>query len=265
MISPQSSQRSRSCLAVLIAAVCVAFSPPLKAAVVTETFTDYNAFLSLLGPTAQVVNFDDIPNPNGFAPFLSNRYADQGLLFNTPSAAQNPGYGLAVLNFGSAAISPPNVYEKVFGADSPNATGGAFRSQTFLYFTHDGQPALTSAFGTFFIGNEPVNGSDLSGMSTVGDYNFIPAPTTTSPTGSTFLGLATVDSVTGQLVPAIDQIVVNAGQQSNLDVWLDNFTLATPALPGKVPPVPEANAWALFAGTALAAVGLYRRRAPASA
>ena len=36
----------------------------------------------------------------------------------------------------------------------------------------------------------------------------------------------------------------------------DGLTFAAP-----VAPVPEANAWALFAGAALAAIGLYRRRA----
>jgi hypothetical protein len=60
--SQRTPLRSRWCLAgFLIAACYVGFSPSLNAAVQVETFTDYNAFLSLLDPTARVITFDDVP------------------------------------------------------------------------------------------------------------------------------------------------------------------------------------------------------------
>jgi hypothetical protein len=83
-------------------------------------------------------------------------------------------------------------------------------------------------------------------------------PATTAPGGSTFLGFAAVDSLSGQLVPALSEVDVFAGKQNLVITYLDNFTFAAPASP-----VPEGNGWVLLAATALAAVGLYRRRAAA--
>lgn len=101
-------------------------------------------------------------------------------------------------------------------------------------------------------------GADIVGLS-IGENPSGPVPYPAGFTQPAFLGLATVDSVTGQLVPAISEITVRAGSNSqNLTVLLDNFTFATPR---EVPPVREAKAGPLFAGTALAVVGLYRRRA----
>jgi hypothetical protein len=249
MTAPQKTRlRSRWCLAgLVIAAGCVCFSPSLNAAVVVEKFTDYSAFLSLLGSGAQVVNFDDVPTPNGYGYFGPNRYADQGIVIDAE--------GTATVFPSLYAVSPSNVYAATFPPNNQEPfPPGAFRPQTILTFTRDGQPALTSAFGTFFINNESVFGENLSGLAIGGDYNFI-LPGLTGPNGSTFLGLATVDSATGQLVPAINDIFVAAGSQSLLNVYLDNFTFASP-----VSPVPEGNALALFAAAALAAVGLSRRR-----
>jgi hypothetical protein len=255
MSAPQRTRlRSRWCLAGLLAAVCVAFSPPLKAAVTLETFTNYNAFLSLLGSQAQVVTFDDVPTSNGFGFFDPNRYANQGLVFSlaNPTVLNSPD-----------AVSAPNVYENSFPTGLPTLLG-PFRSQSAVSFTSGGQPAATSAFGTFFIGNEPVDGQDTSGLAVGGDYNYIPAGLT-SRDGSSFLGVATVDSSTGQLVPAINQIWIAAGAQDLQDVYLDNFTFATPEEVTPVSPVPEANAGALLAVTTLAAVALYRRRVATAA
>lgn len=264
MTAPQRTRlRSRRRVAgLLIAACCVCFSASLQAAVVVETFTDYNAFLSLLGSQAQVVNFDDVPTTNGYGYFDHNRYAAQGIVFLTNSTVFSQ----------SDAVSPPNVYADTRlggSAAFPTEPPGLFTEMSYLSFTHGGQSALTSAFGTFFIGNRlvdvpgppPTEVVDLSGMLIgINDVGFTPAPTTTSPTGSTFLGLATVDSVTGQLVPAISAITVRAGTVDalfDLPVYLDNFTFATP--------VPEGNAWALLAVTALSAAVLYRRRAAVAA
>jgi hypothetical protein len=238
-------------------ALCLCLIPSLHAAVVTETFTDYNAFLKLLGSSAQVVTFDDVPTSQGFGNFLSNRYANQGLLFNVPYADQQPGYGQSAWNFGSAAVSPPNVYSHVFFAGE--GFSGAFRESTYLYFTHDGRTALTSAFGTFFIGNTgtfvPGRGLESdSGISLYGAGGSILGGGTaglTSQNGSTFLGLATIDSATGELVPSIGEIYIVAGQHNLLDVYLDNFTFAAP--------VPEGQPWALLAGALLAVVTLDRR------
>jgi hypothetical protein len=174
---------------------------------------------------------------------------------STRPRSERPGLGLA-------------------GSGSPASRGGRSRSfallaaateragilpspkgvaQTFLYFTRNGQPALTSAFGTFFIGNHPVDGQSLAGLARGGDFNFIDA----GFTQPAFLGHATVDSATGALVPAINEIVVDAGG-ALINTYLDNFTFATP-----VAPVPEANAWVLLAATTLAAVCRARRRAAA--
>jgi hypothetical protein len=254
----------------LIAAVCVAFSPPLQAAVELETFTDYNAFLSLLnaeapavGEQTQVVNFDDVPTVSDpiepeilYAYLDPNRYANQGIVIHgQPSQI--------VLSRPAEAVSPPNVYQADLGA-GPNEPPGAFRETTFLSFTRDGQSALTSAFGTFFIGNTesfPGEGS-ISGLSAYGAGGSLlggaTAPTTTTNNGSTFLGLATVDSVSGDLVPAISEIDVKAGSHgAGPEPDLDNFVFA--GNPG-VSPVPEGNVWALLAAAALAAVGLSRWR-----
>jgi hypothetical protein len=257
MTAPQRTQRSRWCLAGVLVAFHVCFGPSLKAAVVTETFTDYNAFLSLLGPTAQVVNFDDVPTVpfNGSSVrigfFDSDRYASQGILIRANGGAQ------AVTDLGGIAVSPPNVYYS-------STTGSSFREGTFVSFTHDGQPALSSAFGAFFIGNTepfgPGSGS-ISGFS-IGeaDHPSIYAGLT-SLNGSTFLGLATVDSVSGDLVPAISEITIRAGSHgAGPEPDLDNFVFA--GNPG-VSPVPEGNVWALLAAAALATVGLARRRAAA--
>jgi hypothetical protein len=168
-----------------------------------------------------------------------------------------------VLSRPAEAVSPPNVYQADLGA-GPNEPPGAFRETTFLSFTRDGQSALTSAFGTFFIGNTesfPGEGS-ISGLSAYGAGGSLlggaTAPTTTTNNGSTFLGLATVDSVSGDLVPAISEIDVKAGSHgAGPEPDLDNFVFA--GNPG-VSPVPEGNVWALLAAAALAAVGLSRWR-----
>ena len=54
----------------------------------------------------------------------------------------------------------------------------------------------------------------------------------TPPGESTFLGLATVDSSTGQLVPGIRAISIKAGLPGHGAVGLDNFT---ERLPGRLP------------------------------
>jgi hypothetical protein len=139
----------------MIAALCVAFSPSLHAAVRVETFTDYSAFLSLLGQSAQVVNFDDVPTTNGFGYFDSNRYANQGILIRSASSAQ------AVEPLGSLAVSPPNVYLSALSGGP--TTPPEFRETSYLTFTQDGQPARTSAFGTFFVNNIGTPGLGVMG------------------------------------------------------------------------------------------------------
>jgi hypothetical protein len=260
--SQRTRLRSRWCLAgLVIAAGCVCFSPSLQAAVELETFTDYSAFLSLLGSSAQVINFDDVPTVTysdypetyHYGYFDPNRYADQGILIR-------PRIGVPVVVPSPDAVSPPNVYvaSETGGLNFPP---GPYESETSLYFTHDGQPALTSAFGAFFIGNVGVpsgpGGTELfsdSGLSAFGG-KFIPAGFT-SYNGSTFLGVATVDSATGDLVPTMNAIGVSAAGDLGPQAFLDNFTFASPVLP-----VPEGNVWALLAAAALAAVGLGRWRA----
>jgi hypothetical protein len=233
----------------VIAAGCVAFSPPLKAAVVVvvvvvETFTDYAAFLNLLGTNAQVVNFDDVPTSNGPSGFFDGqRYAGQGLVIDG-----NP----RAFNFGASAVSAPNVYANTFSF-------GGFRPLSTLSFTHDGQSSLTSAFGTFFVNSLPNNYGDasslLQGFDANGSLLFEGRPELPQFTANAFLGFATVDSSTGELVNAISQVQVIAGAVfTPPSVYLDNFTFATP--------VPEPNPWALLAATALAAVIRYRRRQP---
>jgi hypothetical protein len=128
-----------------------------------------------------------------------------------------------------------------------------------------GFSAPTVAFGTFFLGAYRIDdagdaGQVFNASGSFGQY-FV-RPTLPPPgSGDLFLGLATLDSVTGQLVPAITGVDIGLGI-GNVPAYLDNLTFATP---GEVPPVPEANAWALFAGVALAGIGLYRRRARATA
>ena len=238
----------------VIAAFCVAFSPPLRAAIEVETFTDYNAFLSLLGQSAQVVNFDDVPTADGFGLFDSNRYATQGIVI---SASGGDGYRQVAWSLPDFAVSPPNVYSA--GLEAPGLPP-TFREFTDLSFTRDGEPALTSAFGAFFINNPPTEPEDnlhgfLGASGADGSLLAAGRAPRTARNGSSFLGFAAVDSEKGQLVPAIGQVEVNAGLHNVIDVYLDNFTFAAPVA------VPEANAWALLAGTALAAVGLYGRRA----
>ena len=249
-------------MAGLLAAYCLCFSPPLKAAVTVETFTDYNAFLKLLGSQAQVVNFDDVPtlplDPSSpsyrYGYFDSGRYANQGILIRAETGAQ------AVWSLPSVgAVSPPNVYSAALGAAPFPPT---FREVSELSFTRAGAPALTSGFGTFFINNYEAFGPGTGSVSFMEAYGADGSllvrgdPATTAPNGSTFLGFATVDSSSGALVPAIDQIQVIAGLHDLVDVYLDNFTFATP--------VPEGNAWALLVATALAVVGMYRRRVAAA-
>jgi hypothetical protein len=225
----------------VIAAVCVAFSPPLSAAIEVETFTDYDAFLKLLGPTAQVISFDDVPTPNGYAYLDPNYYAGQGIVFRgvngTPTVLSDP-----------AAVSPPNVYSATFAP-------GAVRDDTVLSFTRDDREALTSAFGAFFIGNHPIDGASITGLELGGVEGRFIAAGFTQP--AAFLGVATVDSLSGDLVPAISAIDVHEGEHNLHDSFVDNFTFATP--------VPEGNVWVLLAATALSAVVPYRRRAAASA
>jgi hypothetical protein len=209
----------------MIAAGCVCFSASLHAAVVVEAFTDYDAFLSLLGANAQVVTFDDVPtlpfggveafNPNRWGYFDPNRYAGQGVVVD--------------------AVGPP----------------ASFGDQSDLFFTRGGGAALSSAFGTYFIGNTPVNGVSYSSLVAYGADGSLLArgdPATTTPGGSTFLGFAAVDSATGELVPALSEVDLFAGKQNLVISYLDNFTFATPASP-----VPEGNGWVLLAATALAA------------
>jgi hypothetical protein len=243
----------------LIAAICVAFSPALKAAVTVETFTDYQAFLNLLGPTAQVVNFDDVPTTplpydpsHGYAYLLDpNRYAGQGIVI-----AGEDGEPTVLSGYG--AVSPPNVYTQTFDPGANEAPAG-FRDASEVGFTHDGQLTPTSAFGTFFLGTYAIDaagtpGQVLQAHGSFGEYDAQPRVG-----GTVFLGLATFDSVTGRLVPAISYVDITAGIGHG-PAFLDNFTFATP---GEVPPVPEANGWALL-GAALAGVGLCRRRAAAA-
>jgi hypothetical protein len=153
-----------------------------------------------------------------------NRYADQGIVIHgRPSQI--------VVSRPAEAVSPPNVYQADFGA-SPDFPPGAFREITDVSFTRGSQPALTSAFGTFFIGNideQPLSTGSISGLA-IGGGEFIPyRAALTPPGGSTFLGLATVDSATGQLVPAISEITVNAGSHGlGPEPDLDNFTFASP-------------------------------------
>lgn len=237
--------RARRCVAGLLAAVCVAFSPSLKAAVTAETFTDYNAFLNLLGPTAQVVNFDDVPTTNGYAYLDSNRYAGQGIVINGLDGAPT------VFASPAGAVSPPNAFTPTFAPGAAfNDPPGALREDSEVGFT-----GLTSAFGTFFINPYAIDAAGTPGQSLIahGSFGYYSAqPTLTQPA---FLGLATVDSATGQLVPAISYVDIFAGIGHDASL-LDNFTFATP-----VSPVPEGNAGALLAAAALAVVGLYRRRA----
>jgi hypothetical protein len=252
--SQRTRLRSRWCLAgLVIAAGCVCFSPSLKAAVEVETFTDYTAFLKLLGPTAQVITFDDVPTlplfgRDWYGYFDPNRYASQGIVIDavgTPTVLGGPDY---------PAVSPPNAYSATLSGGL-NFPPGAMRDTTNLFFTRDGQPALTSAFGTFFIGNTAPLGFNVAGLEADGANGSVLGRETagvTSQDGSTFLGFATVDSVTGELVPAISEIVASQGSHSLYDALLDNFTFASP--------VPEGNVWALLAAAALAAVGLSRWR-----
>ena len=247
----------------MIAAGCICFSASLHAAVVVETFTDYAAFLRTLGPSSQVVTFDDVPtlpfpsgeafNPNRWGYFDPNRYAAQGGVIaavGVPTVSSGPGF---------PAVSPPNVYYAGISS-GPAVPPSSFGDQSDLFFTRGGQPALSSAFGTYFIGNTPVNGVSYSSLLAYGANGSLLAsgePAATTSGGSTFLGFAAVDSATGHLVPALHQVDVFAGKQNLVITYLDNFTFATP-----VSPVPEKNAWVLLAATALAAaVGWAWRRA----
>lgn len=173
---------------------------------VVETFTDYTAFLKALGANAQVITFDDVPTipfPGGdpsyrFGYFDANRYADQGLVFSfaNPTVLSGPGYG---------AVSLPNVYATTFFSGRGTFPPGPFRDESDLRFTHDGASALTSAFGTFFIGNELIDGSDVSGMWAYGaDGNILargqpprPPPQTAAP----FWGLRPWTAPPGTLYP----------------------------------------------------------------
>jgi hypothetical protein len=130
-------------------------------------------------------------------------------------------------------------------------------------FTRGGQPALTSVFGTFFIGNTPtpegesISGIAVSGANGQGLGGGLAG--LTSQGGSTFLGFATVDGSSGDLVPAISEITVTAGSHGGgPEPDLDNFTFASP-----VSPVPEANAWVLLAAAALAGRVRWRARTTA--
>jgi hypothetical protein len=205
-----------------------------------ETFTDYAAFLKTLGPSAQVITFDDVPTPNGYAYFDPYRYAAQGLVFGfaNPTALRYP-----------SAVSSPNVYYS-----SVYPRGGKFEDETALGFTRDGRPALTSAFGTFFLGSEGSGGA-LWVYGADGQLSRVAGGLTSRPA---FLGVATVDSLSGPLVPSIREIAISAGGAGS-DAFLDNFTFAAP-----VSAVPEANGWVLLAAAALAAVGLGRRCVAAS-
>jgi hypothetical protein len=250
----------------MIAAGCVCFSAALQAAVVVETFTDYTAFLKTLGAQAQVVTFDEVPtlpfggveasNPNRWGYFDPNRYAAQGLVIRAvgvPTVSSGPAF---------AAVSPPNVYYAGISG-GPAVPPLSFGDESRLFFTRGGGSALSSAFGTFFIGNTSVNGVSYSSLVAYGADGSLLArgdPATTTPGGSTFLGFAAVDSATGELVPALSQVDVFAGKQNLVITYLDNFTFAAPASP-----VPEGNGWVLLAATALAAaVGWAPRRARSS-
>jgi hypothetical protein len=253
----------------MIVAGCLCFSPLLKAAVRVETFTDYTAFLTLLGADAQLVNFDDVPTapfPSGENPNLNqwgyfdpNRYAAQGILINAvgglPTASNGPAF---------PAVSPPNLYYAGLSS-GPTLPPASFGDRSDLSFTRGGGPALTSAFGTYFIANTALNGVSYSSLLAYGADGALlaqGAPAATGPTGNSFLGFAAVDSATGRLVPALSQVEVLAGKQNLVITYLDNFTFATP----EAAPVPEANAGVLLAAAALAAApALYRRRAASAA
>jgi hypothetical protein len=204
-----------------------------------------------------VITFDDVPTvpnpeqdpPGRYAYLDPNHYAAQGIVFEaqgTPTVLSDPD-----------AVSPPNVYSATLGF--PGSPPGAIRDDTVLSFTRDGREALTSAFGAFFIGNRepfgPGTGS-ITGLVIGGIEGRFIAAGFTQP--AAFLGVATVDSQSGELVPSISAIDVHEGQHNLHDSFVDNFTFATP-----VSPVPEPNAGVLFAAAALAAMGLYRRRAAA--
>ena len=130
-----------------------------------------------------------------------------------------------------------------------------FKDETALGFTREGRSALTSAFGTFFLGSEGYGGA-LWVYGADGHLSRVADGLTSRPA---FLGVATFDRLSGQLVPSIREIAALAGGAGS-DGFLDNFTFASP-----VSAVPEANGWVLFAATALAAVGLGRRCVAASA
>jgi hypothetical protein len=148
-----------------------------------------------------------------------------------------------------------------------NATfmGIGFREFSDLSFTHDGQPGLTSGFGTYFINNwspgiDPVGSpggySQLSAYGADGSLLKEQSPLVTEPNGITFLGFVTVDGATGRPVPAIGEVTVLAGRHSDISVYLDNFAFSTPMLT----PVPEANACVLLGVTLLGSVALVRLR-----
>jgi hypothetical protein len=212
-----------------------------------------------------VATFDDVPtvpfpsgegfNPNRWGYFDPNRYAAQGVVIDAvgiPTVSSDPGF---------EAVSPPNVYYPSI-SEGPAFPPASFGVESDLFFTRGGGAALSSAFGTFFIGHTPANGLSPGSMVAYGADGSLLAQgdaATTAPGGSTFLGFAAVDSVTGKLVPALSKVDVFASKQKLVITYLDNFTFAAP-----VSAVPEGNAWALLAATALSAVILARRRAAVS-
>jgi hypothetical protein len=224
----------------------------LQAAPVLETFTDHAAFVSALGPNAQVVNFDDVPTFQGRGSFEADRYANQGILIQADIPDQQPGATQAVGN-SELAVSPPNVYFAELEGD--------FRDLSQVSFVREGKLALSAGFGSWFIDNRPFPGSES------GNTSFLTAfgpggavlgqgqPGITERGGRSFLGLLTVDGVTDQPIAAISKILVVAGQRQLVEPFLDDFTFASPVLP-----VPEANAWVLLGATALGSLAAMRLR-----
>jgi hypothetical protein len=227
----------------------------LQAAPVLETFTDYAAFVSALGPNVQVVNFDDVPTFQGRGNFEADRYANQGILIQADLPDVQPGTTQAVAN-SELAVSPPNVYFAELDGD--------FRPVSQVSFVQDGKMAMSAGFGSWFIDNRDsgidVTPSSSSFMTAFGPGGAVlgrgQAPLT-EPEGRSFLGLLTVDSVTDQPIAAISKILVVAGQRQLVEPPLDDFTFASPVLP-----VPEANAWVLLGATALGSLASIRLRPP---
>lgn len=202
-----------------------------RAEITVETYTSRSAFEARLGNAVSVVDFDDVAT-SGDAPvsFASDRYVALGVLINGESGQY------VSRTFGDPTNYPPASSPNMY-APGPIDTTIAGGNQTNVTFSTGDAAGAVAGFGAVFIdvdSDDPLNffPSSLNALDPGGQ----PLAVVDVEGGSAeavFRGLVTIDSTTGDPIPAIARVqILNGGgwpgATLNQGVPLDDFVFPAP-------------------------------------